>query len=55
MPKSATDPKRRVTVYLPGDVAKLLAHRCVDLDRDVSAAVTEAVQLWLASAKGRTK
>ena len=42
------DAKRRMTIYFPGDVAKALAHRCVDLDRDASDVVTEAVQLWLA-------
>jgi len=45
------NPKRRMTLYFPSDLAKALAHRCVDLDRDVSDAVTEAVQLWLRGAK----
>jgi hypothetical protein len=39
--------KRRLMVYLPEAVAKALAHRCVDLERDVSGAVTEAVEAWL--------
>lgn len=38
---------RRMTVYLPPDLAKRLAVRCVEMDREMSDAVAEAVDAWL--------
>jgi len=34
---------RRMTVYLPADLAKRLAVRCAELDADLSAVIAEAV------------
>ena len=40
--------RREMTVYLPMPVARELSVRCVELDRDVSSVVTEAVVKMLA-------
>jgi len=34
---------RRMTIYLPADLAKRLAVRCAELDADLSAVIAEAV------------
>lgn len=41
--------RREVTVYLPQDVARALSVRCVELDRDVSNLVAEALSKALAN------
>lgn len=40
---------RRMTLYLPDDLARKLAVYCARKDREMSAAVTEAVRLHLAA------
>ena len=45
--QAAKPPKRRLMVYLPEDLAKAMGHRCVDENRDMSSAITEAVGAWL--------
>jgi hypothetical protein len=40
--------RREMTIYLPQDLARELAIRCVELDRDVSNLVAEAVTKALA-------
>jgi hypothetical protein len=40
--------RREMTVYLPMPLARQLSVRCVELDRDVSSVVTEAVVKMLA-------
>ncbi|HEY2515800.1 MAG TPA: hypothetical protein VGI39_33250 [Polyangiaceae bacterium] len=41
--------RREVTVYLPQDIARALSVRCVELDRDVSNLVAEALSKALAN------
>ena len=41
--------RREVTVYLPQDLARALSVRCVELDRDVSNIVAEAVEKALSA------
>lgn len=38
---------KRTTVYLPPGTAKRLAVRCAELDMELSAAMTEAIEAWL--------
>jgi hypothetical protein len=38
---------RRMTVYLPTDLAKRLAVRCAEEDRDISDLISQAVELTL--------
>jgi len=38
---------RRMTVYLPPDVAHRLAVRCAELEVDVSAGLAVAAEAWL--------
>ena len=45
-----TDKARR-TVYLPRDLDKALRHRCVELDRDLSSVVCEAIRKYLGIAR----
>jgi hypothetical protein len=40
--------RREVTVYLPTSLARQLSVRCVEMDRDVSSLVSEAVVKMLA-------
>ena len=42
---------KRTTVYLPPVTAKRLAVRCAELEMELSAAMTEAIEAWL-SRKG---
>jgi len=41
--------RREVTVYLPQDLARALSVRCVELDRDVSNVVAEALKTALSA------
>jgi len=43
-----TGERREVTIYLPTELARQLSLRCLELDRDVSNVVTEALQGALA-------
>lgn len=38
---------KRTTVYLPPATAKRLAVRCAELEMELSAAMTEAIEAWL--------
>lgn len=40
---------KRTTVYLPPATARRLAVRCAELDMELSAAMTEAIEVWLAT------
>jgi hypothetical protein len=41
--------RRRMTVYLPEDLAKRLRIHCAESDSEVSAAVTDAVKRYLST------
>jgi hypothetical protein len=41
--------RREITVYLPTDLARQLSLRCLELDRDVSNVVSEALQKSLST------
>ncbi len=44
--------RREVTIYLPQDLARKLSVRCVELDRDISNVIAEAVSRSLDAAEG---
>jgi hypothetical protein len=43
---------RRMTVYLPADLAKRLAMHCVERDQDMSAVIAESVARTLGRSEG---
>lgn len=45
-----TDKARR-TVYMPRELDKALRHKCVELDRDLSSVVCEAIRKYLGIAR----
>jgi hypothetical protein len=38
-----------MTIYLPADLAKRLAVRCAEQDRQISDTIADAVDAWLTS------
>ena len=38
---------KRMTIYLPADLAKRLAVRCAEQDRQISDTIADAVEGWL--------
>ena len=45
--------RREVTIYLPQDLARELSVRCVELDRDMSNLIAEAVRRSLDASAGQ--